>query len=246
MKLAAVLIKNASFSNETEPYLNTSCPDLVCNVNGYNLEETYITAGLHARDDHEFAQTRHMAEFTMHPDWCNTCAGYPNDLAIIRWDDPLDLDLPNVGVARLPDNNDNDFAGETCVVSGWGRIDSTPNMANELIKADMSVIFTDECAARLDPLMGGPSVFSQHICVFNSAEDAAPCNGDNGGPLNCPLNDPEDDRTHFVAAISSWFISSAGDCLLETPNSRILGLDRREYQCSLLRQGPHILISVRI
>lgn len=33
----------------------------------------------------------------------------------------IDFEQPDVGPVRLPDNNDNDFAGDTCIISGWGR-----------------------------------------------------------------------------------------------------------------------------
>ncbi|ELU14251.1 hypothetical protein CAPTEDRAFT_220869 [Capitella teleta] len=186
-------------------------------VDGSSPTSLYITAGLYLRDDPVNGQTRQLTSFTMHSDYCSTCDGFPNDIAVLTWEDPIDFEQPDVGVARLPDNDDNDFAGDTCVISGWGRTSDSSILPNAMYKADINVIFNDECASRVSGVSGA-TIFRHHICLYNSAEDTGSCNGDSGGPLNCHLEDPEDDRTHFVAGITSWGISSSGDCLQDYPS----------------------------
>ncbi|ELU13032.1 hypothetical protein CAPTEDRAFT_194189 [Capitella teleta] len=184
-------------------------------VDGSSPTSLYITAGLYLRDDPVNGQTRQLTSFTMHSDYCSTCDGFPNDIAVLTWEDPIDFEQPDVGVARLPDNDDNDFAGDTCVISGWGRTSDSSILPNAMYKADINVIFNDECASR----------------------------GDSGGPLNCHLEDPEDDRTHFVAGITSWGISSSGDCLQDYPSSTLgcppswSGSKRTPAECFTLRDS---------
>jgi len=47
-------------------------------------------------------------------------ASYSNDIAILHLATSISLG-GNIQAAVLPANNNNDYAGTTCVISGWGR-----------------------------------------------------------------------------------------------------------------------------
>lgn len=53
-----------------------------------------------------------------HPDYYSV--SHLNDLAILTWDEPLDMDNANIGVICLPDK-DEIFDNEDCVATGWGK-----------------------------------------------------------------------------------------------------------------------------
>ena len=47
-------------------------------------------------------------------------AGFPNDIALIRLDESVDLDAYDLHPIMLPDYN-MDFRGAECYITGWGK-----------------------------------------------------------------------------------------------------------------------------
>ena len=142
----------------------------------------------------------------MHEGYQVGTASYANDIAIITFASLIAIG-GNVQQATIPANNNNDFAGTTCQISGWGRTDGTNNLPNTLQKASIPVISTAQCAAAIGSI---GNIWDNHICVQDPAGVRGACSGDSGGPLNCP---------GVVAGVTSWVVTSgAGNCLPTYPS----------------------------
>jgi secreted trypsin-like serine protease len=167
-----------------------------------------IIAGLHDRSGTAGSQTVDVSSYTMHADYGVGLPSYSNDIAIITFASLINLG-GNIQVASLPANNLNDYAGTTCQISGWGRTDGTNQLPNTLQKASIPVISTAACSAGMSGV-GGANIWDNHICVQDPAGVRGACNGDSGGPLNCP---------GAVAGVTSWVVSSGtGNCLPSYPS----------------------------
>jgi elastase-2 len=167
-----------------------------------------IIAGLWDRSGTAGSQTVNVASHTMHENYGAGTASYSNDIAIITFASQISTG-GNIQVATLPSNNNNDYAGTTCQISGWGRTDGTNNLPNILQKTSVPVITTAQCTNAMSGV-GGANIWANHICVQDPSGDSGACNGDSGGPLNCP---------GVVAGVTSWVVSSgSGACLPSYPS----------------------------
>jgi secreted trypsin-like serine protease len=179
-------------------------------VDGSAIGVIRVIAGLHQRSNTAGTQTSNAARLVMHANYNNGQATFANDIAIIHLATAITTGT-GVAFATLPANNNNNFAGTTCVVSGWGRTGSSNTLPDTLQKASIQVISTAQCNTEL---RGVGSAWDFHICVFDSANNIGSCNGDSGGPLNCPLS-----GSTIVAGVTSWVVSSAlGNCLQTYPS----------------------------
>jgi secreted trypsin-like serine protease len=170
-----------------------------------------VLAGVNDRLDTN-AVPVNIIEFTTHEDYRNGPGSYANDIAILKFSDDIAANGDNIQFLSLPADNSNNFAGQTCVISGWGRIDSTNNLPQQLQKAPIGVITTEECNDMFARVIGA-SVADTMICLFDTANNIGSCNGDSGGPLNCDA-----DGTTVVAGVTSWGVSSGGACSQEYPS----------------------------
>jgi secreted trypsin-like serine protease len=167
-----------------------------------------IIAGLHDRSGTPGSQTVDVSSYKMHESYGAGTASYSNDIAIITFSSLIAIG-GNVQQATIPANNNNDFAGTTCQISGWGRTDGTNNLPNTLQKASIPVITTAQCSSAMSGV-GGANIWDNHICVQDPSGVRGACSGDSGGPLNCP---------GVVAGVTSWVVSSgSGNCLPSYPS----------------------------
>jgi len=58
--------------------------------------------------------------FSQHENYNQGTNTYANDIAILHFASAINIG-GNVQAALLPANNNNDYSGLTCVISGWGR-----------------------------------------------------------------------------------------------------------------------------
>lgn len=56
---------------------------------------------------------------TQHPDWDPIGDGFPNDVAVIELENPLEFNN-KIDKIQLPDSDQGDFDGDKCDISGWG------------------------------------------------------------------------------------------------------------------------------
>jgi len=169
-----------------------------------------VIAGLHTRSDMSGTQTSNCARYVMHQQYNAGGATYANDIAIIHLVTSITTGT-GIAFATLPANNNNNFAGTACVISGWGRTSSSNTLPDTLQKATINVLSTAQCQSQVGTI---GTIWDNHICLFDTANNIGSCNGDSGGPLNCPSG-----STTVVAGVTSWGISTIlGNCLQTYPS----------------------------
>jgi len=183
-------------------------------VDGASSTILRVIAGLHQRSNEAGTQTSNVASFKMHERYQLDAAGsYSNDIAILTLQTPISVG-GNVQLLTLPPDNSNNFAGTTCVITGWGRSSTTNTLPDILQQAPIGVITTAACAVLMQPV-SGTAIWDNHICLYDTAAQVGSCNGDSGGPVNCPNGS----GGYYVAGVTSWGISNIrGNCLQDYPS----------------------------
>jgi secreted trypsin-like serine protease len=130
---------------------------------------------------------RTLTSFVRHPSY-SSGGGYPNDIATLRF-----ANIPtnaNTGYIGMPASNGPNYAGSSCVITGWGRtnIGTSGSLPVTLQAGTMTVMTNAACAN-----VWGNSINNGHICVTSSTVSS--CNGDSGGPLVC---------SGVLAGATSW------------------------------------------
>lgn len=179
-------------------------------VDGAAVANIRVIAGLHSRSNTAGTQTSNCARLVMHAQYNQGTATFANDIAIIHLVTAITTGS-GIQFATLPANNNNNYAGTTCVISGWGRTSSSNVLPDILQKASIQVLTTAQCNTRLQ---GVGNAWDNHFCLYDAANNIGSCNGDSGGPCNCP-----DGGSTVVAGVTSWGVSSAlGNCLQTYPS----------------------------
>jgi len=178
-------------------------------LDGANANIIRVIAGLHDRTVTTGTQTSNAARYVNHNGYNNGQATFANDIAIIHLLTSISTVSGRIAYATLPANNNNNYAGQTCIISGWGRTSSSNTLPNVLQKASIQVLTTADCRTRMSNV-GGANIWDNHICVYDTAQQKGSCNGDSGGPLNCG---------NIVAGVTSFGVSSIlGNCQQSYPS----------------------------
>jgi secreted trypsin-like serine protease len=181
-------------------------------VDGADASILRVIAGLYARSDETGSQTSNVASYTMHERYQVDTASYSNDVSILNLATEIDLGA-EIQLLRMPPA-DNLFTGVTCTLTGWGRTSISNNLPDILQQANIAVIDTAQCASLMSAV-SGTEIWDNHLCLYDSANRIGSCNGDSGGPCNCP----DGAGGYYVAGITSWGVSSAlGRCLQTYPS----------------------------
>jgi len=177
-------------------------------VDGAAATVLRVIAGLHDRSNTAGTTTANIASYRMHELYNNGDATYANDIAILTFATDVNPVAGRIAYATLPANNLNNFAGAICVISGWGRNSATNNLPNILQKASITILNTPQCIQ-----VAGTGIWTNHICVSDPAGNAGACNGDSGGPINCPSG-----ANTVVTGIASFVFALANQCLTGRPS----------------------------
>ena len=177
-------------------------------VDGASASILRVIAGLHQRSNTANTQTSNVASYTMHEQYNQGTPTFANDIAILNLATAITT-AGNIAFAALAQGS-NDFAGTTCVISGWGRTSASNTLPDTLQKASIGVISRTDCQGRV---AGIGNIGDGHICLYDTATNIGSCNGDSGGPLNCPSG-----GSTVVAGVTSWGISSLGVCRQDYPS----------------------------
>jgi elastase-2 len=181
-------------------------------VDGAAASILRVIAGLHQRSNTAGSQTSNVARTVVHASYQVGSATYANDIAILHLVTAITTGN-GIQFASLPSDDNNDFAGTTFVISGWGRTDATNILPDTLQKASIGVIGGTQCQTLMSGV-SGVTIWDGHICLYDTANNIGSCNGDSGGPLNCPSG-----SSTVVAGVTSWGISSGtGRCLQTYPS----------------------------
>jgi secreted trypsin-like serine protease len=177
-------------------------------VDGASATNLRVIAGLHDRSNTAGTTTANIASYRMHEQYNNGQATYANDIAILTFSTNINTVAGRIAYATLPANNNNNFAGQTCVITGWGRTSSSNTLPNVLQKASITILTTAQCQQQ-----GSSGVWANHICIRDNNNQAGACNGDSGGPCNCPSG-----SSYLVTGIASFVWASGGNCLTTRPS----------------------------
>jgi len=167
-----------------------------------------VIAGLHDRTNTAGTTTSNVASYQMHEQYNNGDATYANDISILTLATLIQPVAGRIAFATLPANNLNNFANAVCVISGWGRTSSTNVLPNTLQKANVTILNLLDCTQ-----MAGTGIWTSHICVHDPNGNAGACNGDSGGPTNCPSG-----TNTVVTGIASFVFALANQCLTGRPS----------------------------
>lgn len=127
------------------------------------------------------------------------------DIAVIELDKDVPVDGQCVSPIQLPPNDEHDFSGDLCYISGWGYT-ADRRIPNHLQFAKIDVLSYDECRETF-----GASIEPEYICAFSRGTlDKGICFGDSGGPLSCRRK-----GAWFIAGVASW---TFGSCAVHKPS----------------------------
>ncbi|XP_050717480.1 trypsin-1-like isoform X3 [Eriocheir sinensis] len=104
---------------------------------------------------------------------------FENDVALLRLETPL-IWTEYVDQISLPQPQQN-FTGEICRVSGWGRMTEGGASSSTLLYVDLPVLSDEECAKSYV----NDELFPSMLCAGGTAAQVGSCQGDSGGPLAC-------------------------------------------------------------
>jgi len=176
-------------------------------VDGADPNSMRVVAGLHARSNEAGTQSSIVQTYKMHEQYNTGGPTYANDIAILTFQTLINIG-GNIQPANLPGDNGNSFAGQTCIITGWGRNSNTNNLPDVMQMAEIGVISSGDC----NNWVGG--IWDGHICVYDSANYRGACNGDSGGPINCPGGP----IAYLMTGVASFVFQSGGNCLPNYPS----------------------------
>jgi len=178
-------------------------------VDGAAATTVRVIAGVHARSNTAGTTTANVASYRMHEQYNNGQASYSNDIAILNLASNIATVAGRIAYAVLPVDNSNNFAGMSCVISGWGRNSNANTLPDILQKATTTVLTLAQCQQQ-----GGNGIWANHLCVRDPNSQNGACNGDSGGPTNCNVGG----QTRVVG-IASFVWASGGNCLTNYPQA---------------------------
>ncbi|XP_040843663.1 chymotrypsin-like elastase family member 3B [Ochotona curzoniae] len=119
-------------------------------------------------------------DFIVHPRWNSNCLACGYDIALIKLSQSAELTL-EVQPACLPPAGYILPHGTECYVTGWGRLYTNGPLPDKLQQGLLPVVDYAHCS---QPDWWGSSVKETMECA--GGYEVSGCNGDSGGPLNCP------------------------------------------------------------
>lgn len=128
--------------------------------------------GLHRRDDESGVQYRFPSIIRPNPNFISDGGqGFPNDVGLLKFSDPLDLSAGNISPVTLVSADVGSLAGVECIITGWGRASSEGPLSNILQQAKTRVLSTAQCREQ------GISTANDnyHICINNDEASTGSC-----------------------------------------------------------------------
>lgn len=182
-------------------------------VSGISIPTLKVVAGLHDQTDMRGTQTVSIHSCTIHPQFGFGMYTNANDIAVLRFATILLFGV-NIQAALLPYDNSNNYNGQTCEITGWGRTSSSDVLPNVLQKASIDAVSTDTCQANMFQGSNNTVFISDsHICVYDSSETVGACDYDEGSPMHCQ------DGGTFVVGLYSWNVQDDElGCLQSAPS----------------------------
>lgn len=85
-----------------------------------------------------------VIDAVVHPKYNKTMKDSKYDIALLKLETPLDLDKLEISPLCLPDREDS-FYGETCIVSGWGRLAFRGVLPDKVREVHLDIAEWEEC-----------------------------------------------------------------------------------------------------
>ncbi|KAK4304697.1 hypothetical protein Pmani_023369 [Petrolisthes manimaculis] len=115
-----------------------------------------------------------------------------------------DLDLPGGEPVSMETRKEHGV-GDSCIVSGWGRLGANGDLPNKLRAADVKLLNDSQCNEMFKNSVY--TISKTNLCAGGEEKDA--CQGDSGGPLVCCSGSINDVGSCRLAGITSWGIGCA-------------------------------------
>ncbi|KAK6978737.1 hypothetical protein BgiMline_019672 [Biomphalaria glabrata] len=141
---------------------------------------------------------RDVVRIISHPDYVRT-SNFPNDIALLELDTPVDLTSGEVQTACLPEKTLPLGSGTQCWISGWGETRGSGGAENMMNEVPVDIVPLQECQQMWGKV--NIDVLETQVCLGYGETGA--CYGDSGGPLMC-----EDQGRFYVAGVMSWLINN--------------------------------------
>ncbi len=100
---------------------------------------------------------------------------WANDYSLLKLVSPVTIPAAFLGLACLPPDVNQTFAGSSLITSGWGLIQGGGNLSPELKAATLVGLSAADCQSTF-----GSAVVGSHICASGIPTNAT-CQGDSGG-----------------------------------------------------------------
>ena len=123
-----------------------------------------------------------------------------NDVALLFLEEEFKLDkhIDTICLPKFPDDRDNNYNKQDCVVMGWGRdrVEKEGGQYQQSLKQiPLPIVDNDRCKTLLRA--AGSNNFHDSLLCAGGKKDRDACEGDGGGPLVCSHLD---DKNRFVLA----------------------------------------------
>ncbi|ESP05054.1 hypothetical protein LOTGIDRAFT_109254 [Lottia gigantea] len=141
---------------------------------------------------------RKISRIVAHPGYIRT-SNFPNDVALLQMDEPVDTSTGESRVACLPDLHAEIPPSANCWLSGWGETRGTGGQENSMNELQVEILPNWLCSSMWRRV--GIHVLDDQVCVGYG--DTGACYGDSGGPLMCEL-----DGRYYVTGVMSWLINN--------------------------------------
>merc|ERR1719186_486101 len=106
-----------------------------------------------------------------------------NDICVMRLKAGFELN-DYVGVAAMPEDQQEEGEGDVCTVAGWGYLTEGSGALSEVLqKVDVPIVSDEVCAIDYD--LTGHTTIPTMICAGYEQGGRDACQGDSGGPLMC-------------------------------------------------------------
>jgi len=138
------------------------------------------------------ARLASATDIIMHPNYSATYL--TNDISLIKIGavqystNIQPISLPKIGTYSS-------YAGQTAVISGWGRTSDTSSVSTDLNYAYVPIIANSECSA-----VYGTAVVTNNVICISTPKGVSTCQGDSGGPLVLQSNKLLVGVTSFVSS----------------------------------------------
>ncbi|XP_046556116.1 fibrinolytic enzyme, isozyme C-like [Haliotis rubra] len=172
-------------------------------VDGASASSLRVQLGEHSLSSTESGEQRiGVTRVVMHPGYNGNAAGYPNDIALLELNSAASITNTVQLIDVSPEGAS--YEGEDVIISGWGRTVGGGTLPDRLQEVTMQKISNAQCSS-MWASVSGATINDQHICIYDSSQQASACNGDSGGPMII-----RNGQSDVLIGVTSWGISTCG------------------------------------